>query len=141
VAAGVPLFSIIGRFVFGWLGDSIKKKYVMSMALFCVALGTVAFNYAQLSCFIYLFLLVFSSGLGGVNVLRGAMAREYFGRTSFGKITGIIMGFASIGGIVGPTLAGWIFDTFGNYQALWLVLSLSVATAGFFILRIREDHS
>jgi len=34
---------------------------------------------------------------------------------------GITMGSASIGGIIGPTLAGWVFDTFGSYHLIWLV--------------------
>ena len=47
-------------------------------------------------------------------VVRGAIVREYFGRDSFGKMLGIIMGSASIGGIIGPTLAGWSYDTWGK---------------------------
>ena len=38
-----------------------------------------------------------------------------------GKILGIIMGSASIGGIIGPTLAGWSFDTWGSYRPIWHV--------------------
>ncbi len=52
-------------------------------------------------------------------VLRAAMIREYFGRAFFGRLLGIIMGAGSIGGIIGPTLAGWTFDTFGSYYLIW----------------------
>jgi cyanate permease len=31
------------------------------------------------------------------------------------------MGSASLGGIVGPTLAGWAYDTWGSYQHIWYV--------------------
>jgi MFS family permease len=54
-------------------------------------------------------------------VVRSAMVREYFGRDSFGKMLGIIMGSASIGGIIGPTLAGWSYDTWGSYRPIWHV--------------------
>jgi MFS family permease len=54
-------------------------------------------------------------------VVRSAIVREYFGRESFGKILGIIMGSASIGGIIGPTLAGWSYDTWGSYRPIWHV--------------------
>jgi cyanate permease len=36
---------------------------------------------------------------------------------------GIIMGSSSIGGIVGPTLAGWSYDTWGSYQHIWYVFA------------------
>jgi len=29
------------------------------------------------------------------------------------------MASGAAGGIVGPTLAGWVFDTFGSYQWAW----------------------
>jgi len=52
--------------------------------------------------------------------MRVVTLREYFGSASFGKLLGIIMASAAIGGMIGPTLAGWVFDTFGNYQWVWL---------------------
>ena len=52
-------------------------------------------------------------------VMRVAILREYFGSASFGKLLGIVMGSGAIGGMLGPTLAGWVFDTFGNYQLAW----------------------
>jgi len=86
---------------------------------------------------IYLFLLLFSPGFGGGAVLRGAVLREYFGRNSFGKMIGILMGFASIGGIIGPTLAGWVFDTLGSYDFIWLVFAGCMSLGIILALRIR----
>jgi len=60
-----------------------------------------------------LFVLLFAPGFGGSMVLRGAILQEYFGMAYFGRMVGIVMGSASIGGIIGPTLAGWAFDTTG----------------------------
>ena len=44
-------------------------------------------------------------------VIGRTILSEYFGREYFGKLLGIMIGAASIGGIIGPTFAGWIFDT------------------------------
>ena len=33
---------------------------------------------------------------------------------------GIIMGSASVGGILGPTLVGYAFDSLGSYIAVWV---------------------
>ena len=44
-------------------------------------------------------------------------------------------GVAMIGSIIGPPLAGWVFDNRGSYQGIWFVLAglaiaaiISVAT-------------
>jgi len=137
VAGAIPLFSIIGRFGFGWLGDVFDKKYVMVWALFLMGLGMLAFCYVQVTGVVFLFLLLFAPGYGGAMVIRGAILREYFGRDSFGKMIGILMGFGSIGGIIGPTLAGWAFDTLGSYNIIWLVFCGIIGLAIWLMLRIR----
>ena len=140
-AAAIPLMSIIGRFGFGWLGDLFAKKYVMAWAFFVMSLGMLAFQYAGVGWILFLFLILFPPGYGGGMVLRGATLREYFGRKSFGKIIGITMGSSSIGGILGPTLAGFVFDSWGNYHILWLFFSGIGILGMYLLLRIRQDAS
>ena len=137
VAAAIPLFSIIGRFGFGWLGDVFDKRYVIAVTFGFMGMGMLAFSHMQSKWAIYLFLFLFSPGFGGGAVLRGAVLREYFGRNSFGKMIGILMGFASIGGIIGPTLAGWVFDTLGSYDFIWLVFAGCISLAIILALRIK----
>ena len=97
----------------------------------------LAFCYVQVADVVFLFLLLFAPGYGGFMVMRGAIKREYFGRDSFGKMFGILMGFGSIGGIIGPTLAGWSFDTVGSYNTIWLVFCGMIGLAIGLMLRIR----
>jgi len=73
---------------------------------------------------LYIPFLFFFPLFWGVAALRGAILREYFGREAFGKILGILTGFAAIGGSIGPILAGWVFDTLGSYRLIWLVFSM-----------------
>ena len=51
-----------------------------------------------------------------------AIAREYFGRSKFGVIFGLLIGISGLGSITGPTLTGWIYDNWGNYQTTWFLL-------------------
>ena len=71
----------------------------MVWALFLMGLGMLAFCYVRVTGVVFLFLLLFAPGYGGGMVMRGAILREYFGRDSFGKMFGILMGFGSIGGM------------------------------------------
>ncbi|MDX9821568.1 MAG: MFS transporter, partial [Syntrophales bacterium] len=115
VAAALPLASIVGRFAFGWWSDRFDKRLVLATTFFITGAGVFAFCYVQSFWVLALFVLLFSPGFGGSMVLRGAILREYFGMSSFGRLLGIMMGTGSLGGIIGPTLAGWVFDTTGGY--------------------------
>lgn len=141
VAAAIPLCSIAGRFGFGWAADVLEKRYVMAVTYLFMGMGMLAFCYVHVKWFVFLFLLFFPSGFGGGVVLRGVILRDYFGMGSFGTMLGILMGFASIGGIIGPTLAGWVFDTLRNYQFAWLALIGLIALAVVMILSLKKPKN
>jgi MFS family permease len=137
VAAGVPLLSVSGRFGFGWLGDVFEKKFGMAMAFGLMSLGMVALCYSDKPGFIYAFLFFFANGFGGIAVLRGSIVREYYGRAYFGRLIGILMGFGSFGGIIGPTVTGWVFDRMNSYFLIWVALSAFVGVAVLLVLAIK----
>ncbi len=112
VAAALPVVSIFGRLSFGWFGDVYDKRYGLAVTLCLIGVGLMAFSFVQQGWLMFVFIISFSLGWGGSAVLSRTILREYFGRESFGKIVGITMGVGSIGGIIGPVLAGWTFDTY-----------------------------
>jgi len=138
VTAGISFFSIAGRFGFGWLGDMVQKKYIMAIAYGLMGLGMRSLGFVDIKGFIYAFLFLFSNGFGGLAVLRSAILREYYGRNFFGKLMGIMMGCGAVGGIVGPTAAGWVFDRMGTYHFVWLTLSMFIGMAVFLILGVES---
>ena len=138
VAAAIPLMSILGRLFLGWLGDVVEKRYVMSLTFGLMSAGMVAFCFARAGWGLILFLLLFPPSFGGMMVLRVATLREYFGRDSIGKMLGFVMGSSSVGGIIGPTLAGWVFDSAGSYLPVWLGLSAITAAAITLVMRIKR---
>jgi len=138
VAGAIPLFSIIGRLALGWLGDVFQKRHVMALAFALMGVGLLAFCYVQIEWVILLFLLLFPPSFGGTMVLRGSILREYFGRDSLGKMLGMVMGSASIGGIIGPTLAGWVFDSWGSYHLIWIAFSGFTGLAIMLVLKMKR---
>jgi MFS family permease len=78
-------------------------------------------------------------GYGGVTALRPALIRQYFGRGRFGSVFGLVVGINAAGGIIGPPLAGWSYDTWGDYRVVWLAFSaLSLAAAGLVLASRRH---
>ena len=61
--------------------------------------------------------------------MRATLVREYFGRAKFGTIHGFMMGFLTLGSIIGPFAAGMVFDITGSYRIIWFVLAGLAALA------------
>jgi len=61
---------------------------------------------------------------GGLFTLVSPVVAEYFGMRAHGSIFGIIVFSGTIGGSIGPILAGWVFDLLGSYQPTFIGLGL-----------------
>ncbi|MFC1913543.1 MFS transporter [Chloroflexota bacterium] len=129
VATAIPLTSIGGRLGLGWLGDKFNRRLILAAAFAMMGVGLLCFGYIP-AAGIWLmipFVLVFSVGYGGCVALRPSLTRDYFGRANFGTIFGLIVGVSTLGAIIGPPLAGWVYDSWNSYQGLWFIFaSLSI---------------
>ncbi|TES88510.1 MAG: MFS transporter [Dehalococcoidia bacterium] len=125
VTTAIPLLSIGGRFSFGWFADRYVPKRMAALALIMVTLGLVCFEYVSLGWgwLLVLFLVLFGFGYGGINTMVGILLRVHFGRGNFGTIIGFAWGILMLGTMVGPPIAGWVFDNWGSYQGTWLVMA------------------
>jgi MFS family permease len=138
IAAAVPLSSIAGRFGLGWMSDIMDKRLVHAACFVFMALGTAAFCFMDRMWAVGIFLVFFPLGFGGSMVVRSALLRHFFGVRVFGKALGVTFGAASMGGIAGPTIAGWGYDVLGNYQLVWVAYCAFLAVTVFPILRMRR---
>jgi MFS family permease len=121
VAMAIPLTSIGGRLGLGWLGDRLDKRRVIAAAFAMICGGLLCFGFASPEAIwlLVLFLILFGIGYGGNNTLRGSVIREFFGRSNFGAIHGIVLGIMMLGNIAAPPLAAWVFERWGSYQPIW----------------------
>ncbi len=138
VAMAIPLMSIGGRLGFGWLADKHDRRRVIAGTFGMVTLGLLCLAYAPNAGFWLLipFLFLFGTGYGGSTTVRPSIVSEYFGRSNFGSIFGFIVGINALGGIAGPWLAGWVYDTWGSYQGIWLTYTGLAVVAMLLIFNI-----
>ena len=131
ITMSLSLTSIVGRLSFGWLADRQERKNVSIMAFVLISVGIVLFMFVSNQAFWLLipFIIIFSIGQGGNNALRSPMVGTYFGRANFGTVLGLMMGICSIGGVLGPPLAGMVWDAKGSYSLAWYV-SLGIVVMG-----------
>jgi MFS family permease len=75
-----------------------------------------------------LFAAVYGFSHGGFFTVMSPTVAELFGTGSHGLLFGVILFSGTIGGAVGPVLAGRMFDVTGSYQTLfWVLTGLAVS--------------
>ena len=125
VATAVPLVSIAGRLGLSWLGDRHERRLVTTGAFAMMCLGLICFGLvSRIGTWLLVpFIILFGCGYGGCSALRPSLVRDYFGRNNFGTIFGFVIGVNMIGTMIGPPLAGWVYDHWGSYQDIWLIFA------------------
>jgi MFS family permease len=81
---------------------------------------------------------VFALGFGGGIPVRPALQAEYFGLRAFGAIQGLAFTVATIGGLLGPVFAGWMYDTTESYRLAFVILSGGSLLAVPLVLSMRK---
>ena len=119
------IVSIPSRLLFGWLSDIFRKSYIIAASMVLTSIGLFLFSIIDSSSFgsIVGFIIVYGTVVGAYISLRPPIHREYFGVRKFGSILGLGSIFITIGVITAPPLAGWVFDTRGVYDPIWLIFS------------------
>ena len=132
IACGLPVTTAVtiysmeglaglgGRIALGYFADKAGVKRVIVAGLLVQAFAAGAFIYARRLEEFYAVAVVFGFAYGGVMPLYAALAREYFTQGIMGAILGAAMMVSSLGMALGPSVGGWIFDTYGEYAWLYI---------------------
>ncbi|HET7364632.1 MAG TPA: MFS transporter [Burkholderiales bacterium] len=146
VACGIPTLAAVsiysleglaglgGRVVLGLLGDRYGAKRVLIAGLMVQALGAGSFVFVNRLQEFYAVAAVFGFAYGGVMPLYAVLARDYFGQQIMGTVLGAAAMVSSLGMALGPSVGGWVYDTFGGYAWLYIgsfVIGLGAVAIAF----------
>jgi MFS family permease len=127
----IGLFNIFGTFLWGWLGHRYTKKYVLAALYFARALVVaifIALPITPISVYLFASAIGFL-WLGTVPVTSGVIA-QIFGVKYMSTLTGIAFLFHQVGSFIGVWVGGYLFDTTGSYQLMWLLtIALGILAA------------
>lgn len=118
VAAGV---SIPGRIIMGAIDDRLGHKPALAI---CFGTSVVAFSLLMSTdavWMLYCFAVLFGFGLWTAGSIRAPLIADLFGLKAHGAIFASTVLASSLGGALGPIIAGRLFDVFGNYQTTFLM--------------------
>jgi MFS family permease len=123
-------FSIVGRLLFGWLGDRWHPTLLMALSLLLLAVGPTALEvlFIRLGLrevnLLWLHAVPFGTGIGANAVIMPVLVGRCFGELEFSKIMGLLMSGFAVGIVVGIPGAGYIYDTRGSYE--WVLIACVV---------------
>ncbi len=128
----IAVFSAGGRFLGGALSDFMGKANLLRLVLFLQAVNMLFFNH--LTQVITLALGVAVAGLcyGAILSVFPLLTADYYGIRHLGANYGLLFMAWGMGGVLGPQIAGSVFDATGSYHRAYL-MAMAMLLAAFLI--------
>ena len=135
------LTSILDSFshpFWGFMSDKYSPRKLMFVGLPSVIVATFLFLLVDDIKVAFGLVLLWGTSSGGLEVLGGMLLASYYGRNSYGTISGIIGPFQILGLGLGPTLGAFMFKMTNGYETLFLFSVASYIVATFLIVIARR---
>jgi len=133
--------SVIGRLSMGFIADRVGGRLVLIACLTSAALALIWLLFAKEVWMLYVFAVIFGVAYGGIVPLQTIVPVELFGLGSLGIILATLMLCGTIGGALGPPLAGSIFDITGDYGLAFLICVIICVLASILSLILLKAKS
>jgi len=114
-------FSVVSRLGMGLVSDRTGYKSAFITGLCFLATALIWVQYAQTVWMFYIFAALYGIAHGATYTVFTPLLAELFGLGSIGAIVGVLVFMGTLGGSIGPILAGRIFDITDSYQLAFLL--------------------
>ena len=124
--------SLVGRFAIGALADRLGRPLTLALTIASMGLSYLLWWAASGYTAMALFALWMGLSYGGIVSLLPALCMDLFGARAVSAILGTLYTGAALGNLLGPWLAGAVFDARHGYGAVivaCLALSASATAA------------
>jgi MFS family permease len=129
--------SIAGRIIAGAISDKLGIRLTIGICLTTSILAFTLLLFAKELWMLYLFAAIFGIGGWGTAAVMSPLVAEYFGFKAHGAILGAVSFLGTMGGAIGPFIAGAIFDKMGNYN-LAFSICITISVIGLVALPLLE---
>lgn len=138
----VSIMGILSNVLIGMLLEKAGIKKGMLIIGVFMTLSVVCLLFGKTVAFAILFAIIFGAFIAIASMGPSYLTSEIFGKKEYGTILGIVIMFFQLGGAIGPTLSGFIYDSTGEYTITWIIfIALLVITFGTFLFAINLANS
>ena len=128
--------SIFGRLAIGVFLDFMGSRNAYILCFLPIIFSLIGFLGLTNHKLLFFLMAIYGFGHGGLFAVVSPTVAGYFGMQEHGALFGTILFCGTISGAIGPILAGYAFDRFGNYEISFIVLTLSMAIGLVLILTL-----
>ena len=137
--AFIALLGMPAHLLIGWLGDRLNKPRLMATCMIIASLSMyLLFSYtAEWQLWVALVLFTVVEGLFPVT---WATVGDFFGRNNFAKVRGSMSFLYMWGSVIGPVIAGAVYDRTQSYSSLmWGLIGLCWLTALIYTVLVKPS--
>ncbi len=142
-ATGVMLLAIFGiasKIIFGRLSETITARWAMAISLAIQSVGLVLLIVVGGSNAVWVVIAFYGMGFGAMGALIPLTVTEAYGMRHFGSILGVTSMAGVIPMVVGPPMAGIVFDTYGNYDVAFAIMAVMFAIGALAMVLARRPE-
>ena len=143
-AVALSLAILLGALVnpgWGYLADRFPARRLGLIGLVVTAVIMSLLLVTDSGPWVFVLVILWGTASGGLTILSNMMLAQYFGRSSFGAITGL-MGPFQIGALgLGPTFGAVLFNLTGDYKSLFLFGVAAYSLALVLIYGVRSPKA
>jgi MFS family permease len=122
----------------GWFADKTNKPRLNALILFAAA-GAMFLPITGSSPWALVLFTIFFAAVETTFPLGWAVVGDLFGRKHYAQIRGYMTLFYTWGGVIGPVVAGAIFDRWQTYEPLLWGLIVVFMVAGAFFASLNQS--
>jgi MFS family permease len=133
--------SLVGRLIFGWLGDYYDKRWVLIATYLLQAAGIFILARVNSMTELWLFVVIYGIAYGGAIPLFWAIVGDYFGRNHYATIRGFLQLFQAPTTVIGPIFAGWIYDQSESYTSAFMLFIVALLIGCVFMFLAKSPQA
>jgi len=127
--------SMLGRIVMGTANDRIGGRRSLMICFIMLLCALIWLQVAGEAWMLFVFATIYGLAHGGLFTVVSPTIAEFFGMGSHGMLFGIVVFSGTIGGAIGPLVAGHTFDVNGSYHIVFFLLA-GVAALGLVLVML-----
>lgn len=120
----VGVTGIIGRAMLGYASDLIGRVKLFGLSGSLMAIPLILLPAVNSWPGVVFLVTMFGFGFAGADALLSPVTAELFGATNLFSVFGLLAASFGIAGLISPYIAGRVYDTFGEYTYIFILIGL-----------------
>lgn len=134
----IGIANTVGRIILGYISDKtwVNRLWVYNVCLTICGLATTfsAFCWDFYSLAVYA--AVFGFNIGAYVGLTSVILVDLLGLDKLTNAFGLLLLFQGIASLIGPPIAGWLYDATSNYDLSFYIAGLTITISGVILFAI-----